>query len=100
VLLLALGVAREDIVADFLISNERWVPHDTAADWTVLSRVRAEYLQTAFDAIDAGWVSADAYLAQALGFGPAQRERLAALLLSPPTPAAAARGRTWHPASS
>jgi protein-tyrosine phosphatase len=85
--LAALGVPREAIVDDFLLSNQRWTGHapppDAPAgqDWTVLSRVRAGYLQRAFDTIDRGWGSTEAYLAQALNFDAAARERLASHLL-------------------
>jgi protein-tyrosine phosphatase len=80
-ILLALGVAREAIVADFLISNGRWQPTETTRDWTVLSRVRVEYLDTAFATMTAQWGSIDAYLAQALNLDDAARTRLAAQLL-------------------
>jgi protein-tyrosine phosphatase len=87
-ILLALGVSREAIVGDFLISNERWQPTETTSDWTVLSRVRAEYLDTAFATMTAEWGSIDAYLDQALALNAAARERLAAqLLVDPITPA-------------
>lgn len=80
-ILLALGVSREAIADDYLVSNERWQPTETTRDWTVLSSVRAEYLDTAFATMTAQWGSTDAYLAQALGLDDAARERLAALLL-------------------
>lgn len=89
VVLLALGVPQPAIVDDFLLSNELWVSEGTrqapggldARQWTVLSRVQAAYLQTAFDAMVEGWGSTDAYLAGALGLDAAAREHLAALLL-------------------
>ncbi len=80
-ILLALGVPREVIVADFMISNERWQPTETTRDWTVLSRVRACYLDTAFATMAGQWGSIDAYLHQALGLDAAARARLAARLL-------------------
>ncbi|GAP38123.1 tyrosine-protein phosphatase [Piscinibacter sakaiensis] len=80
--LLALGVSRDAILDDFLVSNERWQPTDTSRDWTVISQVRAEYLDTAFAAIAGEWGSVDAYLDRALGLGAAARERLAARLLT------------------
>jgi protein-tyrosine phosphatase len=81
IILLALGVSREAIVQDFMLSNERWEP-------TELSRVRAEYLDTAFETMTRRWGSIGAYLDQALALNGAARRRLAALLLEDPlTPA-------------
>lgn len=80
-ILLALGVSREAITDDFLISNERWQPTETTRDWTVLSRVRADYLDTAFATMEAQWGSIDAYLVQALHLDDVARERLASRLL-------------------
>ena len=79
--LLALGVSREEIISDFMLSNELWKAREATQDWTVLSRVRTDYLQTAFDAMTAGWGSADAYLSGALGVDAAARARLAGHLL-------------------
>ncbi|HKX94861.1 MAG TPA: tyrosine-protein phosphatase [Methylibium sp.] len=88
IILLALGVSREAIVQDFMLSNERWEPTETTRDWTVLSRVRAEYLDTAFETMTRRWGSIGAYLDQALALNGAARRRLAALLLEDPlTPA-------------
>ena len=82
--LLALAVPRETIVEDFLLSNERWLPQGEMQDWTVLSRVRADYLHTAFAAIDEGWGSTEAYLERALAFDADARARLADRLLIDP----------------
>lgn len=79
--LLALRVPQEAIVDDYLVSNERWQSHGATRDWSLLSRARTEYLQTAFDMMIAGWGSTDAYLSQALGLDAAARERLGELLL-------------------
>jgi len=87
-ILLALGVSREAILDDFLISNDRWQPTETTRDWTVLSRVRAEYLDTAFATMAAEWGSVDAYLDQALALNAEARERLRThLLVDEVTPA-------------
>jgi protein-tyrosine phosphatase len=80
--LLALGAPQEAIVQDYLASNERWQPTAATRDWTVLSRVRAQYLQTAFDTMVEHFGSIDAYLHDALALDAAARERLAAQLLS------------------
>ena len=82
--LLALAVPRETIVEDFLLSNERWLPQGEMKAWTVLSRVRAEYLHTAFAAIDEDWGSTEAYFEQALAFDAGARARLAHRLLIDP----------------
>ncbi|MGK5530791.1 tyrosine-protein phosphatase [Streptomyces sp. URMC 129] len=99
VTLLALGVEREAIAADYLKSN---APHRrylirrgaaTEGGGTVLSAevsellaplfdARAEYLQTAFDEIDAVWGGTKRYLAEGLGLTAADRDRLRDQLLT------------------
>ncbi|WP_424210989.1 tyrosine-protein phosphatase [Streptomyces sp. BI20] len=90
VALLALGVERDAIVADYLESN---APHRryrvVAADGAEQRRdpeitallspffeARAEYLTAAFDAIEETWGDVDAYLVRGLGLAPERRERL------------------------
>ncbi|TFZ02724.1 tyrosine-protein phosphatase [Ramlibacter henchirensis] len=85
-LLSALGVQRAAIMEDYLLTNQRVVPRASgrypAGILHVLGSVRAEYLQAAFDAIDAqGGV--DAYLERAGGLTPPRRERLRQALLTP-----------------
>ena len=78
----ALGATREEILRDYLLTNERLKPPTFV--WRglephvarVLWGVRPEFLQAAFDAIDADWGGLDAFLERALGVGPAQRRRL------------------------
>lgn len=95
-LLLALGIDPERVRADYLASNGR--QSQTAIDATrdmieaVLSRpltdaglarmcgVHADFLESAFAAVEATHGSIDAYL-QAAGFDTARRDRLAALML-------------------
>ncbi|MFG3344389.1 tyrosine-protein phosphatase [Streptomyces sp. NPDC048018] len=94
--LLAVGVEREAIEADYLKSN---APHrrykvqrsSTAPDGmspevmellSPLFDARVEYLRAAFDTIDTTWGSVDAYLVQGLGVTPETRERLREQLLS------------------
>jgi protein-tyrosine phosphatase len=95
VVLLALGVPREQIEADYLVSNERHrryriqrgvhaEPATTPEITELLSplfEARTAYLDAAFSTIDEHWGSADTYLAKALGLTPERRERLRSLLL-------------------
>jgi protein-tyrosine phosphatase len=78
----ALGATREEILRDYLLTNERlktptvvWKglePHVARVLWGV----RPEFLQAAYDAIEADWGGLDAFLERGLGVGPAQRRRL------------------------
>jgi protein-tyrosine phosphatase len=95
VTLLALGVEREAIIADYLESNakhRRYKVHrngDTASAYSPevmdllspLFDARAEYLQAAFDTIDETWGGVDTYLEKGLGITPETRERLRERLL-------------------
>ncbi|GAA2283448.1 protein-tyrosine-phosphatase [Streptomyces ruber] len=95
VTLLALGVEREAILADYLKSNEkhrRYKVHrsSTAANayapevmelLSPLFDARAEYLQAAFDAIEEKWGGVETYLERGLGLAPEVRERLRERLL-------------------
>lgn len=95
VVLLALGVEREAIIADYLESN---APHrryrvrrgdgtqETRAPEVMellapLFDARAEYLTTAFDTIEERWGGNAAYLAQGLGLTPETLGRLRERLL-------------------
>lgn len=87
-ILSALGVPREQIVADYLRSNHaprdiRFmlpadIPEDTA---NALMSVRSDYLDAAFDAIAARWTGMGKFLADALGLGHERREQLRSRLL-------------------
>lgn len=93
--LLAVGVEREAIMADYLLSgapHRRYrVTRDNQAEGGLSAEVmellaplfdaRADYLDAAFDEIERGWGSADAYFASGLGLGPADRAALRAALL-------------------
>ncbi|WP_019069689.1 tyrosine-protein phosphatase [Streptomyces hokutonensis] len=95
VTLLALGVEREAIVADYLESNAKHRRYkvrrsdSSAAGYSPevmellspLFDARAEYLTAAFDTVEETWGSVDAYLAQGLGITPEIRERLRERLL-------------------
>ncbi|MFJ5838167.1 tyrosine-protein phosphatase [Streptomyces shenzhenensis] len=95
VTLLALGVEREAILADYLESNakhRRYRVHrsgsaDTAYTPEVMELLsplfdaRAEYLAAAVETIERTWGDTDAYLEQGLGLAPGTRERLRERLL-------------------
>ncbi|MET7454168.1 tyrosine-protein phosphatase [Streptomyces sp. NPDC005574] len=95
VTLLALGVEREAIVADYLESNakhRRYKVHRSGGSSSAYSSevmellsplfdARAEYLTAAFDTIEETWGGVDAYLEQGLGITPEVRERLRERLL-------------------
>jgi len=75
-LLLALGVPREVVMQDYLLSNQLFRqtpparPEVPAEAWEVLWRVQAGFLQTALDAIDADHGGFECYLARRLSMGP------------------------------
>ncbi|MFD9885703.1 tyrosine-protein phosphatase [Streptomyces alboflavus] len=95
VTLLAVGVERDAITADYLESNathRRYKVHrsSTSADamspevmelLSPLFDARAEYLDAAFEAIALTWGDTDTYLERGLGVGPQTRERLRERLL-------------------
>ncbi|WP_405989427.1 tyrosine-protein phosphatase [Streptomyces sp. NBC_00986] len=95
VTLLAVGVEREAIVADYLESNakhrrykvRRSGPSASAYSPEVMELLsplfdaRAEYLTAAFETVEETWGSVDAYLEQGLGITPETRERLRERLL-------------------
>ncbi|MDQ0790527.1 tyrosine-protein phosphatase [Streptomyces sp. B3I8] len=95
VTLLALGVERDAIVADYLESNakhRRYKVRRTASSPDAYSAevmellgplfdARAEYLRAAFTTIEETWGGVDAYLGQGLGVTPEVRTRLREHLL-------------------
>ncbi|MEU3186630.1 tyrosine-protein phosphatase [Streptomyces sp. NPDC006923] len=94
--LLAVGVEREAIEADYLKSNDprrRYPIHrsdnspaGTSAEvmelLSPLFDARSEYLAAAFETIEKTWGSTERYLSAGLGVTPETRERLRARLLS------------------
>lgn len=83
----ALGVSRDDVIQDFLLTNALYRrPATTArADvpdevLDVVWQVRLEFLDAAWQAMDAGYGGPDDYLL-ALGVGERERERLRGLYL-------------------
>jgi protein-tyrosine phosphatase len=95
VTLLALGVEREAIVADYLESNAKHRRYKVRRSSTSkagyspevmellspLFEARAAYLQAAFETIEETWGGVEAYLEQGLGVTPEIRERLRERLL-------------------
>lgn len=95
VTLLALGVEREAIVADYLESNAKHrrykvYRNGSSADLyspevmellSPLFDARAEYLAAAIETLEETWSGVDAYLERGLGLTPALRERLRERLL-------------------
>ncbi|MEV6670417.1 tyrosine-protein phosphatase [Streptomyces sp. NPDC051162] len=91
--LLALGVPRDVIEADYLESNaphRRYrmrqprpaEPPEITALLSPMFEARAEYLAAAFAAIEETWGTADRYLAEGLGITGPTRERLRGRLLT------------------
>jgi protein-tyrosine phosphatase len=95
VTLLAVGVEREAIVADYLESNakhRRYKVHRSSSSPNAYSPeimellsplfdARAEYLQAAFDTVEETWGDVDTYLEQGLKLTPTSRELLRERLL-------------------
>lgn len=82
-ILLSLGVPREEVMQDYLLTNVHLpiepgargaVPAEVVA---VLYRVQEEFLAAALEAVDEGFGSVDAYLSRGLGLGTAERAQLA-----------------------
>ncbi|MFD7709384.1 tyrosine-protein phosphatase [Streptomyces sp. NPDC059785] len=92
--LLALGVEREAIVADYLESNAKHRRYKVRRSGSAgayapevmellspLFDARAEYLTAAFETIEETWGGVDPYLEQGLGVTPETRQRLRERLL-------------------
>jgi protein-tyrosine phosphatase len=86
-LLGALGIDRETILADYLETNRRVSPRESgrypAQVLRELGLVRAEYLDAAFRVIDDEFGGLNAYLGQAAALTPERRSTLQRLLLNP-----------------
>ena len=90
-LLSALGVPRESILADYELSNAyrrdiRFQLGDQVDPivMAAITRAHPAYLNTAFEAMRDGWGSTDNYLREALGLSDAARARLQGRLLEAP----------------
>jgi protein-tyrosine phosphatase len=91
-LLLALDVPREAVIADYNLTNlfRRPVPHlfgpETPEEvTTILLSAQPKYLEAALDQVDRVYGSFDDYLEQALGVGDSDRQRLVDLMTEPVT---------------
>ena len=88
-ILLALGVPRDQVLQDYLLTNALYqhtaLPHsETPADvLAVLWRVQAGFLDAALQTVDDEQGGIDRYLQARLGLGPAEREALARRYLQP-----------------
>ncbi|MCX5215033.1 tyrosine-protein phosphatase [Kitasatospora sp. NBC_00240] len=96
VVLLALGVPEEAILADYLASNgpaqayrfrraDGSVPEPGSELWTLLRpafEARPEYLRAAWDTVREHWRTPEAYLREGLGLTDQGRRRLRELLLT------------------
>ena len=88
-ILRALGVPHAEVMRDYLLTNERLKP-PTA--WqglapeaaSVLWRVQPEFLEAAFEAVDAEYGSLEGYFRKGLGLEDAQMQRLRTLYLALP----------------
>ena len=86
-LLTALGVSWDTVVTDFEATNRLWrrdtVPADDIPPSVREALLRADpvLLNVAFEAARCRYGSLNAFLDQALGFGPARRERLRQVML-------------------
>ncbi len=88
-ILLALGVPRNVVMQDYLLTNEFYrMPNSASSQLPmevlqVLWRVQEEFLDAALHAVDNDYGGVQAYLEKALGVGPREHERLGALYLQP-----------------
>jgi protein-tyrosine phosphatase len=86
-LLGALGVPRDSIMDDYLLTNRCVAPRESGRYpveiLQVLGLIRAEYLEAAFDVIDHEFGGLDAYLHEAAAVTPQCREALWQALLTP-----------------
>ena len=88
-ILLALGVRRDVVMQDYLLTNtlyRRPVGLANAAPDEVLQvlwRVQEDFLETALHGVEVGYGGIDSYLENVLGINAAARKKLAALYLQP-----------------
>jgi protein-tyrosine phosphatase len=85
-ILLALGVPHDDVMRDYLLTNERLKPK---SEWkglapeaaSVLYRVQPEFLDAAFEAVEQAYGGVESYLREGLGLRESERARLKQLYL-------------------
>lgn len=87
IILMALGVGREVILSDYLLSNQYrrelayTLSPDTGSDILyILAGVQQSFLDAAFRTIEEVWGSDDAFLTEAMGLGRHERQYLLRLL--------------------
>lgn len=84
-----LGVPRDVIVEDYLLSNAHYVPKTlTISEFpdevrAALVKVRPSFLNAALDTIEGRWGSVERYLEDTMNIGPRERMALAASLTEP-----------------
>jgi len=89
-ILRSLGVSDEDVMRDYLLTNERLTMPDasrhglTPEVGAVLWRVQPDFLHAALEAVQADYGGLEAYFREGLGLGDAERERLRELYLEHP----------------
>ncbi len=83
----ALDASHEDVMRDYLLTNERLKPPEPSRyglpeeAYTVLYRVQPEFLQAAYEALERDYGGLEGYLREGLGLREAERERLRELYL-------------------
>lgn len=88
-ILRSLGVSEEDVMHDYLLTNQRLKSAEASRRGlapevvSVLSRVQPEFLNAAFEAVDADYGGLEGYFREGLLLGDAQRARLRELYLEP-----------------
>lgn len=88
-ILLSLGVSREEVLRDYLLTNSHLPPAAAARSAlpaeavTVLYRVQEEFLRAALDAVDQDFGDIENYLEAGLGLGLAERAELVRRYLTP-----------------
>ncbi len=87
-LLLALGVSRERVMHDYMLTNDRYQPPAASryglspAVASVLWRVQPEFLQAAFDAVEGDYGNMESYFREGLALTAPERARLGELYLT------------------
>ena len=86
-LLLALGVPRDVVMHDYMLTNGLYQPpvaskHGLSQEVaSVLWRVQPEFLEASFDAVDVDYGGVEGYLREGLGLGERERARLGEMYL-------------------
>ncbi|MEJ6022539.1 tyrosine-protein phosphatase [Ramlibacter sp. PS4R-6] len=85
----ALGARDDEVMRDYLLTNELLKPERIRGDWAlpehaakVLYGVQPAFLEAALAEIDAHWGGMDGYLRVGLGLGEGERQRLRDLYLA------------------